>query len=282
MSAWLMIFTKVSPQQYKGLDKKKQDLQNQISRKNKTLFSGILNTNISNPTKYIGASVEALSNGWRAGLIFGRLDKKNYNPFLRISLNEFKNPKEEKFTSSIPKIQGLSKPRPYIYGKINSFYSLNINYGKEKILFRNFLTPYCNILICFDAGFSLGLLKPYHLLINVSDTLNQYNIISAKYDSANEKYFLERTKIYGGSPISKGIKEIKLIPGVNLNSMISVDLNSKSVWQKRIVLGVELNGYKPIVVTMMNNSSKQVITFFWVGLLLGKNIRVNLIRLNRN
>ncbi|MBK7764410.1 MAG: hypothetical protein IPI46_13870 [Bacteroidetes bacterium] len=64
------------------------------------------------------------TNGWSAGIGIGKKKNERITNWLNLSLSEIKEDKEEKIKPTSYEIQGYGKPRPYIYGKQNYFFSI--------------------------------------------------------------------------------------------------------------------------------------------------------------
>src|SRR5690242_6400931 len=57
----------------------------------------------------------------------------------------------------------LGKTSPYIFGKINNAYTLQLGFGKEQMRFPALMDGNMSVSIRYLAGPSLAMLKPYYL-----------------------------------------------------------------------------------------------------------------------
>lgn len=183
---------------------------------------------------------------------------------LWFDISEKKNPKEyrtmnDNFAVVNP---GEIKPMSYKYGKINNFYQVKIGYGNSRpisgILDRKSVT----VNWVYNAGLSLGLLKPYYLDILVPEG-NVYVRQFAKYSEENRAYFLDLNNqgtIVGGSDFTRGISEIKLRPGLALRSGFYFDYRTSRKSFMGVEIGASAELYTQKIPIMVTSSSSA--TFF--------------------
>lgn len=243
----------------------KAHIEKQLKEKSNTFMGGFLNTQVSNPTRYIGIEAKAFSNGWGVGLRYGK-GKKTWS----IALQEWKHDKEEKLNPSLTEIEGLGKPLPYRYGKINSFYSLNMQYGYSTILVKGLVAPSIDVSFQLQGGLSLGFLKPYYLQVNTQNSLSSYHIVDMTYSTNNAEYFLNTRRVYSRSSFSNGIKDTRFIAGLILSPSIAIDLGNHSVWLKKLQFGSSCSLYSSSVALMADDSPKFNNLNWFMGVVVGK------------
>ena len=141
------------------------------------------------------------------GYEHGKYKKINKPNFWWFTFGERKHPKEEKL---VQQATGFQVGNPYIYGKQNNFYFLNIGFGKQLLLGGKSAKSGVAVSAVYGGGFSLGMLKPYYLEVFNTTTGATDNI---KFDDDNDR-FLDAPNIMGSSPFGKGFNEIKYVPGV--------------------------------------------------------------------
>ncbi len=79
-----------------------------------------------------------------------------------IEFNEIKNPKEDKLPNGTG---GFSFGNPYVYGKINNFYSLQLGFGGHRFLGQKGNKNGVAVSVVYKGGLSLGLLRPYYIQV---------------------------------------------------------------------------------------------------------------------
>lgn len=125
-----------------------------------------------------------------------------------------------------PKEMALPNPleessNPYVYGKINNLIALKFNYGTRKILGDRYIPS--NIKVSFNYSFGpiVGWLKPVYYNVKILNTdINQYEIISAKFDPNNVTY---NDNTIGNSSFFKGINESFFMYGANAKTSMSFE-----------------------------------------------------------
>ena len=147
----------------------------------------------------------------------------------QIEFDEKKDPRESKTTSND---QGSSSgaSNPYIFGKINNFYTFKVGLGTSKLIAGKPDPGATSIHWVITGGASLGLLKPYYLDAH-------YNGIdqAIKFTDQTSSTFLDRGLIAGAAGFSKGLGETKMVPGVHLKTGLHFDFSGN----RKTVFGVE-------------------------------------------
>ena len=111
------------------------------------------------------------STGWKAFVDYGQIrsDEGRYSDqfhnvrLYQLEFAEVKHPKETRVTSRQGSNPGEGKTKPYIFGKINNFYTLNLSYGRRKMIAGKPEPKSVSIHWVYAGGLSLGMLKPYYL-----------------------------------------------------------------------------------------------------------------------
>lgn len=158
-------------------------------------------------------------------------DKKETELFYNVrywelELDEKKNPKEIKRNSDLSNFND-TKPRAFIYGKKNNFYTLKLGYGFRRMIAGKPDPGTVSIHWFYSGGLSLGMLKPYYI--------NLYDGRSITYTDSTKDEFLNRGDIIGASGFSKGIGEIKFVPGAHVKTGLHFDFAAS----KKTVLAIE-------------------------------------------
>ena len=172
------------------------------------------------------------TNGWSFFTDYGKAkpaDMKKADMFynlvyLQAEFTEKKDPKEQKVATQTLTNKGSSN---YIYGKINNFYALKLGAGFRKLIAGK-PDPGCvSIHWANTLGFSLGMQKPYYVVVSGSNAI--------KYSDVDKDDFLNRNVIRGAGGFSKGLGEMVFIPGGHVKSALHFDFSTN----RKNVLGVE-------------------------------------------
>jgi hypothetical protein len=124
--------------------------------------------------------------------------------------------------------------------------------------------------LILNGGFSVGLIKPYYLKLNVTDSLNKYIIEDRKYSSADEDMFLNSKRIYGRSRFGKGLNESKIALGVHFTIATAIDLGSRSVLIKSISFGTQVSVSSTNVPLMIEAKSTPIFINLFAKFIIGK------------
>ncbi len=147
----------------------------------------------------------------------------------QIEFDEKKNAREIK-TSTDDQSSGGGKSNPYIFGKINNFYTFKVGLGGSKLIAGKPDPGTVAIHWVTSGGLSLGLLKPYYIIVD-----NGGGDKTIKYTDETHDNFLNEKNIVGGAGFSQGLSEIKFVPGVHLKTGLHFDFSGN----RRTVFGVE-------------------------------------------
>ena len=189
------------------------------------------------------------TDGWSFYTDIGRVkavdakrpDMFNKVRFWQVEFSEKKGAKQEKIMSETN--NAGSSPNNYYYGKINNFYGLKLGYGFRKLIAGK-PDPGCvSIHWVNTGGFSLGLLKPYYLNVK-----SDHDAI--KYSEATQANFLNQRIIEGAAGFSKGLDEIKPIPGIHLKSALHFDFSVNRKNAIAVETGVNFEYYSSEIAIM--------------------------------
>ncbi len=219
------------------------------------------------PIKHeVSGGIRLNSDGWSIYSDIGKVKTKDVRHadmfhnvrIWQIEFTEKKNPKEQKIDAS-----DGSGSNTYVYGKINNFYSLKLGWGFRKMLVGKPDPGTVSIHWVNVGGFALGLLKPYYI--------NVYSDPSAiKYTDATKENFLNQGVIEGSAGFSKGLSEIKFVPGFHFKSALHFDFSAN----RKNVLGVEtgfnIEYYTQAVQLLANQPAVPYFLDIFVGVQFGR------------
>ena len=178
-----------------------------------------------------------------------------------IEFNEIKHPKEDKLPNGTG---GFSFGNPYIYGKINNFYSLQLGVGQHRIMGQKGNKNGITVSLIYKGGLSLGLLRPYYV-----DVDNSGDTKTIKYDSADSTLFLTGF-IIGGGGLGKGWGEMKFKPGVFAKSALRFDFGRFNETVSAIEIGLSAEFYSSKIPLIVYQKQKQFYYQGHIAILFGR------------
>jgi len=193
------------------------------------------------------------TNGYGVFYEKGKMKSQRNTMVYGIELNEIKHPKEDKLPNGTG---GFSFGNPYVYGKINNFYSLQLGFGAQRILGQKGNKNGVAVSVVYKGGLSVGLLRPYYIEVedNGSSTTIKY---SPETDSLFKFGF-----ILGGGGLGKGWGEMKMKPGVFAKTGLRFDFGRFNEVVSGIEVGVSAEFYSAKIPIMLYQKDKQ---FFYQG-----------------
>lgn len=197
--------------------------------------------------------VQLRTNGY--GIFFekGKMKTQRNTTVFGAEFNEIKHPKEDKLPNGTG---GFSFGNPYVYGKINNFYQLQLGFGQQRILGQKGNKNGVAVSVIYKGGLSLGLLRPYY--IQIDDNGSSKTI---KYSPENDSLFLYGF-IIGGGGLGKGWGEIKLKPGAFGKTSLRFDFGRFNEVVSGVEVGVSAEFYSQKIPIMLLQKDKQ---FFYQG-----------------
>lgn len=198
------------------------------------------------------------------GLFFehGKYKKLSLTSLYWISLDERKDPKEQKITNTNGAFQ---IGNPFVYGKINNFYQLKIGVGQQRLIGGKDVKNGVAVSAIYGAGISAGLLKPYY--INVTDSAGAN--VDIKYSSATDNTF-RLGPINGGSNFGKGFNQMKFVPGAFARAALRFDYGHYNELLSAIEAGVTAQYYTKNIQMMIDQPGKKFFFNAYVALVFGK------------
>ena len=209
------------------------------------------------------------SDGWSGSIFYLRRKSATVNNVWQLSFSEIKHEKQIKQkagTSAYPK---LGKPTAYVFGKINNLYTLQIGFGKEKLLLPAVLEGNLSVSLRYGGGFSLAMLKPYYLKLAYADDSNNTTVQQEKYNHEDSAKFLNRNFILGASKWGKGLDEITYVPGAYLEASIAIQPGKNKAFIQVITLGINAAAYTRSLPIMADQKAFPWQASLFAGLAVG-------------
>ncbi len=142
--------------------------------------------------------------------------------------------------------------KKFIFGKLNSLYSVRLGFGNRKILYEKLRENGLQITMNYTVGTSLGLVKPVFLDVFKYDLSGSIaGISSEKYDPELHNFYT----IYGRASWTAGLMETKINPGIFFKFGFDFDYSSNREIINSLEAGVCLDVFsKPVVLMVENNN----------------------------
>lgn len=201
------------------------------------------------------------SNGYGGFFEFGKMKTNRKTSIYRLDITEIKSLKEDKLPSG-----GSFFGNPYIYGKQNYFYPVTLGVGQQYILGQKGNKNGVAISAVYNAGLSLGLLRPYYLEVFDQSSGETKTI---KYSQADSSLFLGNT-IIGGGGLGKGWKEIKMKPGVFAKTALRFDYGRFNEMVSGIEIGISAEYYMSKIPILLKQNDKQLFIQTYISLIFGR------------
>lgn len=178
--------------------------------------------------------------------------------FLEADFLNMKHPKE--FKSDNPFENGR-----YVYGKVNSLLLLRTGFGHQVVLNGKDHRKGVEVRYHYFIGSSLGLLKPVYLEI-IHNENNNRRIVPEKHDPDIHHV----SNIFGRSPFTKGIDELKLEPGIYGKFGFSFEYSAFDDVVRALETGIVIDAFRRKVPVMGIIPNNQVFASFYISVVFGK------------
>lgn len=203
--------------------------------------------------------IQFRTNGYGAFYELGRTKTNRKTNIYRIDLTEIKDPKEEKLPSG-----GVFFGNPYIYGKRNYFYQATLGFGQQYVLGQKGNKNGVAVNAVYNAGLSIGLLRPYYVEVVAGSTTRVI-----KYSSQDSAAFLS-SSIFGGGGFGKGWNEIKIKPGAFAKTALRFDYGRFNEVVSGLEIGMSLEAYSEKIPILLFQKDKQFFFQGYISLLFGR------------
>lgn len=205
------------------------------------------------------------TDGWGMFYEHGKYKNINTTNLWWLEFGEHKHPKEEK-VPTISASGGFLIISSYIYGKRNNFYNLKLGFGQQKLIGGKGNKNGVAVSAIYGGGVTLGMLKPYYIQIqNPSTNLNE----QIKYDN-NDSLFLDASIIMGRGGLTRGLGEMKYVPGAHLRTALRFDYGRYNELLSALEVGLNAEFYSSKMPIMLRNKEKNFFFNAYVALTFGK------------
>lgn len=161
-----------------------------------------------------------------------------------------------------------SNSKRYVYGKMNEVFNLRAGIGFRKLLNDKPYWGGVELRWITDAGASIAFEKPYYIyVIKIEQGAGGnylYNIETELFDP-NTSW----DDIYGRAPFTKGLNEIKLVPGIYLRSGFSFEFGEIKTRIKAFEAGGMVEFFPGGVSIMADNGEQPFFITFYLAYSFG-------------
>lgn len=252
------VFAQQQPKQLSEKDKQRQERKQHLAELAKREEEGAL---IYNKQFLFGFKLN--TDGWTALYEHGKYKTISTTNTWFVEIGERKSHKEERVTPSDPST-GFPVGNPFIYGKRNVFFNVNVGIGQQKLIGGKGAKSGVAVSAIYGGGFSAGLLKPYYVTVYDAATNETRDV---KYQGSDDSLFLI-------SPISsagftKGFGEMKFVPGVVAHLGLRFDYGRYNELVSAIEIGVSGEFYTQNMPIMVDAPDKKFFYNAYVALEFG-------------
>jgi len=188
-------------------------------------------------------ALEVNSQGWGFGFRYGRRINGTKKQLYSIDAISVRHLREVKLSTQTGR---------FIYGKLNSLYSIQATTGLQKEHFRKFDKGGVAIRSILQAGISTAFIIPYYYLV--------YNKDGEKEPS---RYNPDNTDIYSRAFLY-GIPETKILPGIATRIATNFEFSKTDKKIQALELGIHAHAYISKIRLMASNDAR----FWFVNLFI--------------
>jgi hypothetical protein len=219
-------------------------------------------------------SIEGSLNtaGWSVGYNTGEAHTYYKTDFWHFALGELKDPRETiNPNNTNGGGGGGSQSRPFIYGKQNTFLMLQAGRCTKRQFSEKAEQRGVKVGYSYAYGASLGMLKPYYVeVLKAVSGSNTYVTESIKYTPETADKFLYGN-IYGATGFTKGLDEIKFVPGGFGRIGLNFDwLTNDEETLVCLQTGLRADAYLSKIPIMANNDNRLLFLNLYATIQFGK------------
>jgi hypothetical protein len=203
----------------------------------------------------ISLNTDGIGFGYRGAK---RIDFRNKKLF-EIDWGTLKHPKEYKISN--PFTTGGN----FVFGKLNSTFYLRGGIGHQHELFKKADLGGIAIRYFYSAGPVLAIYKPIYYRVLYPVSVNEFIIKEEKFSSA----IAMATEIYGRANFTKGLNEIKVMPGLYAKGGFNFEYSKEDKVIHAIEVGAQLNAFPKEIPIMATEKNKAIFFSLFVSYRFG-------------
>jgi hypothetical protein len=194
--------------------------------------------------------VRLQSNGFSLFAEYGWIRDLKRTRLMQLEYTYFINYRQKKQNARI------ENGRDYAFGVQNRFHAIRFSYGIKRTIADKANRNGVRLSFVLFGGISLGLVKPYYLMITTRNDGNVQINEPIRYNGQNDSLFLDREKIAEAAPIRYGLSKIEPVPGIHGKFALDFDWGTKDEFVKALEAGIMLDLYYKRIPIMVNNSNR--------------------------
>lgn len=210
------------------------------------------------------------TNGWSGQLHYHFNRQSDKESYVKLQVAELRHEKEARQQRKDTAYRSIAGYKPYIYGKQYKVYTAQLGYGREWTVVPSVLQGNISLKATIEAGVSMALLKPVYLYLLRYDATQQPYASSEAYMVGNEELFLNRNRILGADRWSKGLSELRCIPGIYISPSIVFSPDRPSGFVQQFQIGAQLAFYTRSIPVLLQQRDTPWQASCFVGISFGK------------
>ncbi len=213
------------------------------------------------------------SDGWSGSFYFVKKKTYRHKNFWQLHFSEIKHEKQTKQKSTKNNYPQFGNNSPYVFGKINNLYTLQVGFGKEHLLLPAVIDGNLSISFRYNLGLSLAMLKPYYLKLIYRENNGGTDTVQLeqhKYSLADTAAFLNPANIFGSSKWEKGLNQIDYVPGGYFEASLAIIPGKNKSFVQVVTLGVNAAFYSKPLTIMAEQEAYNWQASLFIGLAIGK------------
>lgn len=219
----------------------------------------------------IAVGGQLYSDGWAIHTEWATINDWHHRSFYQIEISQLKHPKEVKQTSEYGTFGvDVPAPKPFVFGKQNSFYQISFSKGKEWMIGQRAAKSGVEVSLKGMIGVSLGIVKPYYLKLLYPGDANTDTVKDVRYNSRTASEFLDWTRIYGASSFGTGLTQVSFVPGIHLKAGLKFDWAFLDEYIKALEVGGVLDAYYKRIPIMVLQNNQRFFPNLYLGIQFGK------------
>ena len=186
--------------------------------------------------------------GFSVAANFGKIVSYHKTRFYHIELGSLRHPKEFRQNDQFSRRFG---GRAFIFGKQNAFFALRGGWGEKRLLTDKALKKGLAIGYMYEVGPSIGITKPYYLILN-----NTFDSVQTeeRFTGDNEEIFTDINRIQGAASFGRGITELGIIPGAQFKLALHFAWGAFDEYVKAMDVGIMGDFYFQRVPILVDDS----------------------------
>ena len=143
-----------------------------------------------------------------------------------------------------------------------------MGFGQQYILGQKGNKNGVAVTAIYNAGLSVGLLRPYYL--DVQDPANNNEQKTIKYSVEDSALFLDQSAIISGGGFGKGWSEIKVKPGAFAKAGMRFDFGRYNESVSALEIGMSIEAYEKKIQIMPFQDDKRLFFQGYIAFLFGR------------